>query len=377
LKFLKLQLKHYWLKQLVLSIAICLAQTYALNAQTDSTFVESKPTFIGINFEYGSLLKHAPTLRQIPDAYPSGISVDWSKLLLTQKAWDFCSCFPKVGVNLTYWSFDNPDVLGNGVIAMGYVEPYFRTQKRANIFFRMGLGGAYLTQPFDAETNPLNESYSTDLSFALMVGLGMNYRLTDKLNLRLAANYNHTSNGGVNTPNKGLNFPSVSLGVNSSFEDVVYPNLKRIGKRQPPEDKERISVAHFSGWSNAAVGDKDKFYVFGFMGKYSRWIGGRSALTGGTELIFDFSRREQIDLDGTDASFVQAAALIGHEFWLGRVTFSQELGIYYFNDYRINDDVYQRYTLSYNFNKHIFAGFSLKAHRHVADFFDLRIGYTF
>ncbi|NRA92724.1 MAG: acyloxyacyl hydrolase, partial [Psychroserpens sp.] len=43
------------------------------------------------------------------------------------------------------------------------------------IFARMGLGGAYLTKPFDEVTNPLNLSYSTNLSFAIMVGFGVNY----------------------------------------------------------------------------------------------------------------------------------------------------------------------------------------------------------
>ena len=362
-------------------LILCLLISVVLNpstyAQSDSTFVESRPTFVGLNLDYGFLIKHTASLRELEDSYPSGINVEWSKLLLTQKAWDFCNCFPKVGVNLGYWNWDNPDVLGNGVLAMGFIEPYFRTQKRTNLFFRMGLGGAYLTEPFDAESNPLNEAYSTYLSFALLVGIGVNYRLTDKLNLKLAANYNHTSNGGVRTPNRGLNFPTLSLGVNTSLTEVDYPDLARIGKRQSPEEKKRISISHFSGWSNAAVGDKDKFYVFGFEGKYSRWIGGRSALSAGTEWIFDFSRREQIELDNANASFFQGAALIGHEFWLGRVTFSQQLGVYYFNEYRINDDVYQRYGLTYNFNKHLFAGFNVKAHRHVADFFDVRIGYTF
>jgi hypothetical protein len=354
--------------------SICLS---FLNAQTDTTFVESKPTFIGASLDYGFLIKHSESLRDLEDAYPSAISVDWSTLLLTQKAWNFCNCFPRVGLDLAYWNWDNPEVLGNGIIALGYAEPYFRTQKRLNLFVRAGLGGAYLTNPFDEQTNPNNQSYSTSLSFALMVGLGLNYRLTEKLNLRFAAKYNHTSNGGVSTPNKGLNFPSLSLGVNTSLTEITYPNLTKIGKRQPPKDKSRISLIHFSGWSNAAVGDKDKFYVFGFMGKYSRWIGGRSALTAGTEWIFDYSRREQINLDMANASFLQGAALFGHEFWLGKVTFSQELGIYYFNDYRIDNDLYQRYGFAYNFNQHIFAGFNLKAHGHVADFFDLRVGYTF
>ncbi|MGF1557441.1 acyloxyacyl hydrolase [Paucihalobacter sp.] len=346
-------------------------------SQSDSTKFVKNPTIIGVNVDYGFILKHTSSLREIGNAYPSAISLDWSRLLLTQNAWEFCNCFPRIGIDLALWNLDKKDVLGNGILIMSYVEPYFRTQKKTNLFFRMGLGGAYLTEPYNTVTNPLNETYSTNLSFAIMVGFGLNYRLTDSWNLRFAAKYNHTSNGGIRAPNKGLNFPSLSFGVNKSLNPVDYPDLDKIGNRKPPENKERFSFAHFSGWSNANVGDKDKFYVFGFMGKYSRWMGGRSAVTAGTELILDYSRREQLNLEGMDVSFAQAAALVGHEFWLGKVTFSQELGIYYFNDFRINDDVYQRYSLFYNFTKHIFAGFSLKAHRHVADFFDLRIGYTF
>ncbi|MEM6802746.1 MAG: acyloxyacyl hydrolase, partial [Bacteroidota bacterium] len=107
---------------------------------------------------------------------------------------------------------------------------------------------------------------------------------------------------------------------------------------------------------------------------YSHWFGGRSAFTLGSEVVLDYSRRERIRLDGANASFPQAAFLVGHEFWLGRVTFSQQIGIYYVNAYRNSDDVYQRYGLTYHFDKRWFAGFNLKSHRHVADFFDLRVG---
>lgn len=358
----------------VILILCCISR---IIAQDNPSAIESTPTIIGLSLDYGYILKHSENLRQLDDAFPSSVAVDWSKMLLTKKAWDFCNCFPRVGAELSYWNWDNPEVLGSGVLAMGFAEPYFRTQKRTNILFRMGLGGAYLTNPFDENDNPQNLSYSTNLSFALMVGLGLNYRLDDKWSLRLLAKYNHTSNGGIKNPNKGINFPSLSFGVNKSLESLTFPQFEKAGKRKPPNEKSKMSVVHFSGWSNATVGDKDKFYVFGFSGKYSRWIGGRSALTGAIELIFDYSRREQIKLDGRDTNFLQAAALVGHEFWLGRVTFSQELGVYYYNNYRINDDVYQRYGLTYNFSRHIFAGFNLKAHRHVADFIDLRVGYRF
>jgi hypothetical protein len=239
------------------------------------------------------------------------------------------------------------------------------------------MGGVYLTDPYDEVNNPLNLSYSTHFAYLLVVGAGVNYRINDMLNLRLAAKYNHISNGGNRTPNKGLNFPSISVGVNSSLTPITFPDPKKNGKREPPDQRKKISLTHFSGWSNASVGDKNKFYVFGFAGKYARWIGGRSALTIGTEWIVDYSRKEKIRMANSNDSFHQGAILAGHEFWLGRVTFSQQIGVYYFKEFRDTDAFYQRYGLNYNFTKHIFAGMNLKVHGHVADFFDFRVGYTF
>lgn len=363
-------------KTILFLVGLCFTCFVSI-AQTNDAFDESRPTVLGVGFDYGYLLKHAPTLRQIGDAFPIGISLEWSKHLLTQKSWDFCNCFPRVGVSLSYWDWGNPDVLGVGVLPLGFIEPYFLTQKRTNVFVRMGMGGAFLSNPFDEITNPLNESYSTLFSFSIVVGAGINYRLTDRLNLSLSAKYNHISNGGVRSPNKGLNFPTLNMGVHTSLVPVEFPNLTKNGKRAPPAQKEQWSITHFSGWSNANVGDRDKFYVFGFSGKYARWIGGRSALTVGTEWIFDYSRRERIRLANSDVAFGQGAALLGHEFWLGKVTFSQQLGVYYFIKNRTTDAVYQRYGLTYQLTKNIFTGFNLKAHRHVADFFDFRLGYRF
>lgn len=348
-----------------------------IHSQQDSSFVDRRPAVLGVSFDYGYLLKHTESLRNIGDSYPVGVRLDWSKQFITSKSWEFCSCFPRIGMSVAYWDWDNPEILGSGIIALGYIEPHFRTHKRTNIFFRMAIGGAFLTNPYDEVSNPQNLSYSTVFGFPLVFGVGLNYRIDDQWNLRFAAKYNHISNGGSQTPNKGLNFPSLSAGVNYNLTPITYPVLEKNGKRAPPDNKNRWSIVHFSGWSNANVGDTDKFYVFGFLGNYSRWIGGRSALNFGTEWIFDLSRKELIRLENSDASFPTGAILVGHEFWLGRVTFSQKFGIYYFNQYRNTPDIYERYGLTYYFSKHIFGGVNLKAHGADADFFDFRIGYKF
>lgn len=334
------------------------------------------PKFIGINFDYSYIIQHTESLRDMGEAYPRGISLELSKQLLSKQAWAFCNCFPRYGIDLSYWDFDS-DILGEGMLGVVFIEPYFRTLKPVNLIFRAGVGLAYQNNPFNIENNPDNFSYSTRLSFALNVGFGVNYKINDSYNFRMLAKFNHTSNGGVKEPNKGINFPSFSIGLNKSLKPYNYPIYTKISNRNPPNNKKNISIVHFSGWNDTDVGDNDMFYVFGLSTSYSIWIGGRSALTAGTELILDFKRRELIRQNNGKQDFTQASILIGHEFWLGKVTFGQQLGIYYYSDYRVTDDVYQRYTLTYNFSERLFGGIGLKAHRHVADFLDLRIGYKF
>lgn len=365
------------MKHLALLAIAVIFSSYNLQAQADDIFKDHKPTSIGLQFDYGFLIKHSQSLREIEDSYPTAIRLDWSKHLLTRKAWDFCNCLPRVGLSLAYWNWDNPTVLGHGFLPTVYVEPFFMTNRRINLLFRTELGGALLTKPYDEITNPLNLSYSTLVSFSIMVGTGLNYRIADHLNLSLMGRYNHVSNGGIRVPNKGLNAPTISLGISTSLSAVNFPNFAKIESRDAPEDKSRISLVYFSGWSNAQFSDKSTYYVFGLAGTYSRWIGGRSAISVGTEWIIDYSRKEEIELLDRDAPFQQGALLVGHAFWLGKVTFSQHFGVYYFKPFRNSDDIYQRYALTYYFKPNLFAGVSLKSHRHVADFFDFRIGYGF
>lgn len=122
------------MKNIFLTAFIYAVMVLSLDAQQNPTFKESRPTFIGLNLDYGFILKHSESLKNLDSAHPSALTIDWSKLLLTQKAWDFCNCFPRVGVDLGYWNWDNPEVLGKGALAMGYIEPYFKTQKRSHLF---------------------------------------------------------------------------------------------------------------------------------------------------------------------------------------------------------------------------------------------------
>jgi hypothetical protein len=108
----------------------------------------------------------------------------------------------------------------------------------------------------------------------------------------------------------------------------------------------------------------------------SKQIGSLSALSLGTEIFTDPGHALQTRVEkSVRVSPVRAGFLFGHEFLLGKFIFSQRMGIYYFSQMPY-DRVYHRWALIYKINEHWGTGFSLLAHRQVANFFNVKAVYS-
>ena len=334
------------------------------------------PWVVGATGHYGFMLLHSQSIAPIGQSYPWGIGAEVSRHLIGQKAWEFCNCYPKAGVALTFWDFDNSDILGQGLTFVPFLEPVWMTRHRFNLSWRIGMGVSYQNRPWDPDTNPLNLSYSTSLAFPLTMGLGLNYRIRPQWNVRLSLAYNHISNGGIKLPNKGINWPTAGLGADYTLTPVDFEERDKF-RKPVPDGKNRYSVNFFNSLKNVDPSDPDQYWIWGVSGWYSRWIGKTSALNAGLEYIEDGSRRQRIRQEGRDLKHQRVGVLAGHEFWLGRVTFAQQIGVYLFDDFKVNDPVYQRWTLTCQVWQPVQVGISLKAHRHVADFLDFRVSAVF
>jgi len=332
---------------------------------------------VGLRAHYGKILIHSRDLRPIKDSYPIGLSGDFAWQFLSQVAWDFCNCYPRAGVMLTGWDFDNRPILGYGLTAMAYVEPVFLTRHRLNLSVRLAGGVAYLSAPFDSISNPDNLSYSTHLNVPLSVGVSLQYRLTDQWSLRVSGAFDHVSNGGLSLPNKGINWPVGEIGVDYALQPVDFQARARNQDRTPPDPRLRVQVGGFYSFKNAIPGNPKQYSIFGGYAKAIYYVGRRSGLSAGTEWVADYSRQIRMETDGVEGTHQRGSILLGHQFLLGRMVFSQELGIYYLDQFKVNDPVYQRWGLTCFLTDHVFMGISLKTHLHVADFADLRIGWEF
>lgn len=328
--------------------------------------------------DYGFLFLHSQDVAPIGQSYPLALGLSVQKWLLNEQSWDNCHCYPRYGVSFGAHYYDNPEVIGWGFPVYGYLEPWYRIKGDWYFNLRAAAGLIYLSRPYDPVENPLNLSYSLPVSAYLSVGLGLAYSINPQWRLSLQGRYNHTSNGGIREPNKGLNYPTMSLGLDYSLKGVQLESQQKLpfnpAKRRKVLSMHGFLAAKSGGRVGTGANEQDVTYlVSGAAVRYSYQLSRSSAILLETEWIRNLAYRRQIERSGGDESHHQWGLELGHEFLLGKFTFSQAAGFYLFKEFGAEANWYQRYTLLYRPWPQLAMGPGLKAHANVAEFLDFRI----
>jgi hypothetical protein len=364
-------------KRLLLYLFFLISSASRLLAQSDSAvsgIPMQKTTAVSLEGHYGSIFAHSADVLNTAGARPLGLHLNVGRQQYGEGAWAKYGCLPRTGLTLAYYDFDN-EVLGRGLTAAYYFEPTFPISQRLTLAVRGTLGLAWLSNPYHSGQNPTNLSYSTPLSAYLALGVSTYLRLNPKWSVVLSGNYQHVSNGGLRQPNKGINWPTAGIGVDHTLRPVP---LGRPGRRVRSQEWRsaipRKDFYVFGGIQNVAAGESAQFPIIGAGATYSRQIGRINSLTAGVEAHMDYALREQLARDSlTHLSAVRAGVLLGHEFLLGKVLFSQQMGFYAFQQTPYFPRLYQRWGLLYRFGRSFSAGINLKAHGHIANFWDVRL----
>jgi hypothetical protein len=332
---------------------------------------------VGAGVQHGFIFAHSQAVQNTKGANPTGVELSLSWQRNDAAVWELCNCYPRRGLFLAYYDYDTR-ILGKSLTAAYFLEPTYRLNEKFFFSFKVSSGVSYLTRPFDSIKNPGNQSYSTHLSAFLLLGTGLWFRLNDRWSLNASINYQHESNGGVRQPNKGINWPTAGVAVN-------YQKTSRAFYRAP-RLKEKFWRSHSLRWDAGLFGvprrvldengNSSRSPLIGVMLQTSKQIGRINALNAGVEIYHDPEVQLRLKRDSISASSLKAGLLVGHEFLLGRFLFSQRLGMYVFDQTPYYDQLYHRWGLHYQLNKRVGIGFNLQAHKHVADYADLRLTYS-
>jgi hypothetical protein len=353
-----------------------------LFAQEDSSgLVYPKVTVkeYAATLHYGSIFAHSEIVQNTAGAHPRGIELSYTWQRRDKGVVDLCNCYPRQGVVVSYFDFDT-EILGRGYMAGWMLEPTYRLGSRLQLGIKGIAGLTFMTNPFDSIKNPTNQSYSTDISAWLLVGLNFSYPISKNWRMQAGANFGHTSNGGMRQPNKGVNFPTASFGMLYAPEPATFYKGQRSQDKYWKGQPWRKDIAVFGTGKRSANADGigTRQPILGFATVASKQIANTNAITVGAEVYSDGYSKSRMEADSIfNTSAVRAALMGGHEFLLGRFIFSQQLGVYVYKPAPYDKTWFHRWGLLYGINKHFWAGINLKAHAHVADFIDFRLVYSF
>jgi hypothetical protein len=350
---------------------LCAAQS-PQNADSGRYFL------IATNYQRGRILIQDQRAAHLAQNDTWGTRLDFSVVKNTQRAWNYCNCYSKNGVSLSYVDFGNPTNLGHAINLAVYTEPYLSFSNKLQFSFRGGTGFAYLNRTFNALTNPDNTFYSRKLSFLLLLNLNAYYAITPSLRASLTAQFSHISNGGARDPNWGINYPTLGIGL----EYMLQPHILKPREHQPFTDRAIRIITHLFGGQRPLQGHgafpDEKGTIAGINTGAVKPLGRINALGLGAELYYDGTSRLRENRDNKKYDALVGALSVQHYFFFGHLLFGQQLA---YQVTHLNPDVskhiYQRYFLEYRVRPHWYAGVSLKAYGNISENLSLSTSLVF
>ncbi len=325
----------------------------------------------------GFIIPHSKAIAEVSNYRPLSIQMNYSKILTSEKSWQVCYCTPIVGLISFYHRYGNPTILGIGAGAMAMVQPMFGLNKTWSYGLRLAGGPVYLNKVFHPEQNPDNLFFSSTVSAILQGGFELHYRMQDRWGIYGHAVYNHISNGGLKEPNKGMNYPTILLGI--AFYPKGLLSIPTYPYNRSWENEQPWSAGLGVLYSARSTGDlyAKRLHVYGIDASvhYRHGILGESRL--GVEWVADAKRSRNAQERGGQLSEHHLGIHAGEYLMAGKFSLGLAIGAYIWNRDPSKDPVYQRYQLSTDIHKNIRLSLTLRVHRSVADFADLRLTYLF
>lgn len=337
---------------------------------------------IELDYLYGVIANHNSNILHLITDHPEGVLLSLSKKTFGENIWEQRYNYPDYGVSFLYQDFKNP-FLGENYSLYGHYSFYFF---KRNLNLKIGQGFAYVSNPYDKETNNRNIAFGSRVlsSTYLNIGYKKEQLFGTKFGLQSGVTLTHYSNGSFKSPNTSINTISLNIGLNYNLEDYskkVY--LKSSKDSLFVRDKIRYNIAFRSGVNQGDVlGIKQyPFYVGSFY--VDKQIGNVSALQLGADAFFSMFLKEEIRYKSIaypssntdpDADFKRVSLFVGHELFINKLSFVAQLGYYIYYPYKFQTRYYERIGFKRYFGDYVFGSITLKAHGAVAEALEFGVG---
>ncbi len=177
---------------------------------------------MGVSAVYSpsKIIKHSDNLLfdvpSLSHEYRLGLTFQTSGKNRWEKYWNR----PRIAINTIYVDFGDNEVLGKAYALIPELHFTLSRWKKLNFNMQFGTGIAYLSKPFNAISNPINNAISSNLNNSTSLKFGLEYQIMHSMFLNMSTGIVHFSNGNSSSPNTGINIFGASMGFIYQFDRI-------------------------------------------------------------------------------------------------------------------------------------------------------------
>jgi len=371
-------------KSLFLSILILII--ILMSGQVISRSHEQRPP-VNLQVEtkifYGFIYPHHAELDRFYSRFPS-MELSIQRVSLGNHAWEQLYNNPDIGISFFYSGLGGKPELKEVYALMPFINfPLFRAGD-FSLGFRLAVGASYFPHPYDSVDNPFNQAIGTHINAAVNLMFDARFKVNHWITVSGGVAFQHFSNGGWKMPNFGLNIPVVNAGIAIRPYGKVADTIIAVQSPYTPSLKGRqrfrIDVGIGVGYKNAMQTLGQNFMVLQVFENSFVQVSPKSSFGLGIDIVYDPYNIAVLEKNGQPVGpryrFIIPGINAGYALGISRLIILLNLGLYPGNMIP-NGRIYEKLSLQYQFNDHLFAQLMLKAHMTAADYVSLSFGYTF
>lgn len=353
---------------------------------TQNLIAQQNPSWsFGANPYYGGVLRYKEDMPKLQMSNLHGIELYAAKITNGNHRWEKLFNYPHVGFAASYFNYGLPKELGSVYTLTSYLDVTANNHRRNQWRLNIGTGFVYSTRTYEAVENPDNKAISSKISYVIRGTIHHEIKLSDQYYFNLNLAFRHYSNGKLNMPNNGMNFPVAGIGLR------YVPNPQKINFERDTvktiDKKWHINLMGATAWREVLSEDtkhkaySSSLYVSRQITRYNTILLGVDGFLYASESVKKaravYNEKQGIIQSSLDDDGRQLALTVGSELLLGKMMVILQGGFYVYKpqDY-YESSWYQRYGFKYMLTPNVFPQVTLKAHSRTADMVEFGLGLS-
>ena len=334
------------------------------------------------DYRYGFIIPHHSFFTYLIEDHVRAWDVTCSFQTKGDKYWQQLYRNPELGIGYYHANLGNPKYLGKTDALFGYVDVPFVLKPNFKFSYKLGLGIAFMSKPFDVESNIYNTAIASRANAFVDIGLSVEQKVISTFYFTTGLKFTHFSNGAWKVPNLGFNIPSVNAGIKYYFkkpESIV---------KKSKEELKSLFKKKFEFWCVYSIGVREnpppngkKYYPSCLTINTEKQFMLRRKFGAGLDIFYDPSigARHKDDTTNVYKSYnLRSGIHVSHDLVFNKISFTMQVGTYFYTHEKRSDEfLYSRFGLRVKLNKHIAATLTLKTHFFKADIIEWGLGYYF